>query len=185
MSKFLLNQLLTVVGKRLVRASQKDRNFRAALTRDRTVVVVAADVAHHFHIQNRNISVGNGIPEKYDCLLRFDTTGLALRTFLSRNRANKIVEGVLADKVEIEGNLMVLLWFEGRLQQVIPLGNQKRRPTRFEGAYAAPRDDIAAAHMITREPAIEGLDPEWKAAWVQREKLSMLQTASDDLQKEF
>ncbi len=185
MSGFLLNSLLNLLGKLLVRASQRDRNFRAALTRDRTVVVAAGDVVHHFHIQNRNISTGRGMPDSFDCLLRFDTTGLALRTFMSRNRANKIVEGVLAGRAEIEGNLMTLLWFEGRIQQVLPLGNQMRPPARFEGAYTAPRDDIAAAGQITREPAVDGLDSEWKAAWVQREKLSMLQTASDDLQKEF
>ncbi|HIF09838.1 MAG TPA: hypothetical protein EYQ81_08320, partial [Sneathiellales bacterium] len=120
MSGFLLNSLLNLLGKLLVRASQRDRNFRAALTRDRTVVVAAGDVVHHFHIQNRNISTGRGMPDSFDCLLRFDTTGLALRTFMSRNRANKIVEGVLAGRAEIEGNLMTLLWFEGRIQQVLP-----------------------------------------------------------------
>ncbi len=185
MSRFALNKLLTMLGKRLVRASEEDRNFRAALTRDRTIVVIAEDVVHHFKIQNRNISAGYGVPADYDCLLRFDTTGLALRTFTSRNRTKKIVEGALNGRIELEGNLMTLLWFEGRIQQVIPIGNQMLPPARFEGAYTAPRDDIAAANMITREPAIEGLDPEWKAAWVHREKLSMLRTAGDDLQKEF
>jgi hypothetical protein len=185
MSRLALNLLLTFLGKRLERASQKDRNFRAALSRDRTIVIAAGDVAHHFRIKNRNISAGRGIPTNYDVLLRFDTPGLALRTFLSGNRANKIVEGAIAGRVELAGNLMTLLWFDGRIQQVIPIGNQLRPPVRFEGTYAAPRDDIAAADRITREPAVDALNPDWKAAWTQREKLAMPRVADGEPHKEL
>ena len=185
MSRIALHALLNFIGKRLARASQTNPDFRAALSRDLTIVVAAGDVVHHFVVRDRNITAGLGFPLEHDCVLRFETTGQALRTFLSRNRVEKIVQGALDSTVQVEGNLMLLLWFEGRIQQVVPIGNQLRRPVRLEGAYTAPRDDVEAAAWITREPAVDALDPDWKAAWEQRKKLSMSKAGAGEPHKEF
>lgn len=190
MSRWALNALLTVLGKRLARASETSANFRAALSRDVTIIVEAGDVVHHYVTRDRTITAGRGAPPKAapaeaSCTLKFTTTGKALRALSSRNRVNKIIANMLDQTAQVEGDIMLLLWFECRIQHVMPIGNQKRPPVRFEGAYTAPRDDIKAASWITREPAVEALSADQTAAWEQREKLSMSRAASGLRQKEF
>ena len=183
MSRIALNMLLTVLGKLLARASRVHPEFRKALTRDRTIAVTAGDVAHTYTVHDRTITASRGRPPEADCTLSFAATGQALETFMSVNRVGKIVEGALNGTVQLDGNLMLLLWFEGRIQQVLPVS--KRGPARFDGAYAAPRDDIKAASQITREPAVDALDPGWTAAWEQRKKLAMPRVAGGEPHKDF
>ena len=93
--------------------------------------------------------------------------------------------GLLDGTVELEGNLALLIWFEGRIQQVAPIREPIRRAVRFPGAYVRPRDDVEAARLITREPAESVLDPEWTLAWQQRERLLMMRVAAGEPHPEF
>ena len=125
-----------------------------------------------------------GTPARADFTLTFTTAAQALRCLLSPSSVGKILNGILDRTIEHEGSLVLLLWFDGRVQQVAPLREPIRRRVRFPGAYVKPRQDIASA-SITREPAQTVLDPGWDAARRQREKLVLVRVAAGEPPAEY
>jgi len=181
----LLGVLATLAGVMSL-ASRVSSRFRAALSRDRIITLATKDgAAYHFIVCGRRISGRWGLPARADFMLTFTTAAQALGCLLSPSSVGKILNGILDRTIEHEGNLVLLLWFDGRVQQVAPLREPIRRPARFPGAYVKPRQDIAAASMITREATQEALDADWAAAWQQRNKLVMMRVAAGEQQTEF
>jgi hypothetical protein len=167
-------------------ASRVSSRFRAALSRDRVIALATKDgAAFHFVVSGRRIQGRRGQPARADFTLRFTSAAQALRCLLSPTSVGQILNGILDRSIEHEGSLVLLLWFDGRVQQVAPLREPIRRAARFPGAYVKPRQDIAAASMITREPAQTALDADWAAAWQQRNKLVMMRVAAGEPQAEF
>jgi hypothetical protein len=167
-------------------ASRLSSRFRGALSRDRVIALETKDgAAYHFVVSGRRIKGQRGKPARADFTLTFTSSIQALRCLLSPSSVGKILNGILDRSIEHEGSLVLLLWFDGRVQQVAPLREPIRRRARFPGAYVKPRQDGAAASIIAREPAQDALDADWTAAWCQRNKLVMMRVAAGEPQAEF
>jgi hypothetical protein len=167
-------------------ASWVSSRFRAALSRDRVIALATKDgAAYHFVVSGRRIKGRRGQPARADFTLRFTSAVQALRCLLSPASVGKILNGILDRSIEHDGSLVLLLWFDGRVQQVAPLREPIRRRARLPGAYVIPRRDIVAGSMITREPAQQTLDADWAAAWRQRNKLLIMRVAAGEPQAEF
>ena len=186
MARWVLVGVLGALAGLMSFASRVSSRFRAALSRDRVIALATKDgVAYHFVVRGRRISGRWGLPARADSTLTFSTAAQALGCLLSRSSVGRILNGILDRTIEHDGNLVLLLWFDGRVQQVAPLREPIRHPARLPGAYVKPRQDIAVASMITREPAEETLDPDWTAAWQQRNKLVMMRVAAGEQPTEF
>lgn len=178
--------VLVTLAKLMGLASRISSRFRAALSQDLTIALETKDGAsYHFVVRDRRVRGARGRPDKADFLLRFTSSGQALVILFSPAVVGKLLRGVLDRSIEHEGSLVLLLWFDGRIQQVAPLREPIRRPVRLPGAYVKPRDDIAAAKCTLREPAKAELDSDWTAAWEQRRKLDMMRVAAGEPHKEF
>ena len=155
--------------------------FRAALSRNRILVVETQNgVAYQFVIHNRHLRGCSDRPSQADFRLRFTTATQALGVLLSPKSVGRVVLGILDQTIEHEGSLVLLLWFDGRIQRVAPLREAFRRPERFPCAYLEPSSDSAVADQITREPPVAELDPDWRAAWEQRNNLLMMRVAAGE-----
>ena len=186
MARFALQVVLAVLASVMYLASLLSSRYRAALSRDRVIALATKDgAAYHFVIGEQRIWGGRGKPARADFTLTFTSSAQALGCLLSPSSVGKILNGILDRSIEHEGNLVLLLWFDGRVQQVAPLREPIRWAARFPGAYVKPRQDIAAGTMITREPAQETLDADWTAAWQQRKKLVLIRVAAGEPQAEF
>ncbi len=185
-ARLALRTVLAALAGMMYLASLFSPRFRAALSRGRVIALETKDgVAYHFAVGGRRIKGRAGRPARADFTLRFTSAAQALGCLLSPSSVGKIVNGILDRTIEHEGSLVLLLWFDGRVQQVAPLREPFPRPARFPGAYVRPRRDIAAGSMIIREPVREALDADWPAAWEQRKKLVMMRVAAGEQQTEF
>ncbi len=186
MSRVLLSLLLATLGKLLARASRRSAGFRAALSRERTLVVETLDgVAYHFVVRKRRLSAKRGPAGDADFRLCFATSREALGFLLASRGVERMLDGMGRGSIRVEGDLLLFLWFQGRLEAAAPFAAWRRRAERFPGAYTTPRDDIEAARWIRREPVSEALDPEWGAAARQRAKLLMMRVAAGEAAPRF
>lgn len=180
-SRLALRALLVGAGLIMGAASRLSPRFRAALSRDRTIVLETRDgVAHRFFVRNRVMSSRFGKTQHSDCRLVIATAAQALGIFLSPRGVGKLVAGVVDGSVLVEGDLYLLLWFDARLQSVLPIREPVRKPDRFPHAYVRPRDDVTAARWITRESPKAELDSDWPEAWAQRRQLLMMRVAAGE-----
>lgn len=180
-SRLALRALLVGAGLAMAAASRWNPRFRDALSRDRTIALETADgVTYWFLVRGRVISSGFGEARRFDCRLVIATAAQALGIFLSPRGVGKLITGIVEGSVTVEGDLYLLLWFDARLQSVLPVREPVRKPSRFPGAYVTPRDDVAAAGSITRESPKAELDPDWPEAWAQRRKLLMMRVAAGE-----
>jgi hypothetical protein len=183
---FALHCVLAALALAMNLASRLSSRFRAALSRDRVIALETKDgVAYHFVVSGRSIHGSPGRPARADFTLRFTSSAQALYCLLSPSSVGQVLNGVFDGSIEHEGSLVLLLWFDGRVQQVVPLREPFRRAVRLPGAYIKPRRDIAAGALITREPARAALDADWAEAWQQREKLLLTRVAAGAPHPEF
>lgn len=167
-------------------ASRVSSRFRAALSRDRVIALATRDgAAYHFIVAGRRMRGRRGTPTHADFTLTFTSAAQALRCLLSPASVGNVLNGILDGSITHEGSLVLLLWFDGRVQQVAPLREPIRRRARFTGVDVQVRQDTAASAMITREPAQEALDANWTAAWKRRNQLLIMRVAAGEPQPEF
>lgn len=185
-SRLVLKALLIAAGVAMAVASRWSPRFRAALSRDRTIELATRDgVRHQFVVRDRAVSSSATVVSRPDCRIVIATATQALGIFLAPSGVGKLLRGMVDGTVSVEGSLYLLLWFDARLQSVLPIREPIRRPERFPGAYLSPRNDVAAARWITREPAKSALDADWVDAWAQRRKLLMMRVAAGEPAPEF
>lgn len=179
MYRYALTFLFTVLTILMRLACRWSSGFRAAISRDRIIAVDTDDgVSYHWAFQNRGVIGARRSAPEAGCRLLFTSAAQALRVFLSRDSVGKIVRGVLDRSIRYEGSLVLLLWFDGRIQQVAPLREPFRGSVTYPGAYAKPCEDFEASASIAREPSLSELDAQLTAAWKQREKLLMMRVAA-------
>jgi hypothetical protein len=184
--RLVLRALLVGAGAMLAAASRWSPRFRATLSGDRIIVLETGDgVRRRFVVRGRAVSSDGDVAGRPDCRVVIDTAARALGIFLSPRGVGKLVAGIVDGTVSVEGSLYLLLWFDARLQSVLPIREPIRKRDHFPGAYVRPRDDIAAARWITREPAKSTLDADWSEAWEQRRTLLMMRVAAGEAAPEF
>jgi len=180
-----LQSLLTVLGVLMALASRHVDRFRRQVTRDLLLEIRRADGArqqYRFHAGPRRMTLPRHAREHTDCTLTFPTARDGLRALLSPRAIGRIVEGMNAGELRIEGNAALLLWFHGLTRIVAPIG-RSRRPRRASGSgvpIRTPERDAPYASRIIREPPVSELSRDWPQAWAAREKLLQLRAAAGE-----
>jgi hypothetical protein len=151
--------------------------LRSQLTRNITLTIATKDgVSRSYLIRDRRVSSHPGPDPGASCIITFNTAAQASRIFLASNAIGQIVEGLSSREVELIGEATTVLWFYEMTMGLVPW----RRPRAhvMPDAYVAHDPNSKVADRITREPAVEALDPAWTGAVAQREKLLMWRVAA-------
>ncbi|MEH6544396.1 MAG: hypothetical protein V7721_10675 [Porticoccaceae bacterium] len=169
-----LRCLLWFVGIQLAIASRLSGRLRRQLSRDLIFTVCAKDGSGRSYVfQNRRVSSHDGRSSQADCTLIFSSTGQGVGVLLAGNAVERIVDGLACRTIELEGDPTTVLWFYELVFGFLPWRKTPRRD--LPDSYIAHNPNSKVAGRITRQPAVEALDPAWSAAVGQREKLVMWQ----------
>ncbi|MCD2194793.1 hypothetical protein LQ327_15585 [Actinomycetospora endophytica] len=172
----LLRLVLGLFGVVLPPASRWDPVLRRQITRSLVVDITTDDgVARRWSFDGpgrraRSTTVTAGAP---DHALRFATSGQALATLLSTRTVDRVVAGVVTQRMRIEGSAFVVIWFHGLTRRIVRIGRRRGPRVRPPGAYLSPDPSLDGDETITREPAVTVLDPTWTDAWRARARLWM------------
>ena len=120
--QLVLRLLLVGAGVLLAAASRWSPRFRASLTAERTIVLETRDgVCRRFIVRARAISSDGDVAGRAHCRVVIETSAQALGIFLSPRGVGKLLAGIVDGTVAVEGSLYLLLWFDARLQSVLPI----------------------------------------------------------------
>lgn len=183
-----LRGLLFALGHAMAAISHVDPATRRRITRDLVIEISSDDgPARHwvFDRARRSLSTRGGHAPRVDAAFRFSTSGQALRTLLSPHAIGRIFEGLQAETMRWEGNLLLMLWFYGLTRRIAPIGRQHRLWRRLPHAYVAHDPSSPAARFITVEPPERELDRGWTNAWEQRAKLLIVRVVDGEPAREF
>lgn len=166
--------VLWSVGLLLALASRVSPRLRAQLARDKTVSIGSRDgVARSFVFHNRRFFSHSGLTPDAHCQVMFQTAAEGVRIFLAPNCIQLLVDRLGRRKIELRGDPTSVLWFYEMVMAYVP-GRVPRSHVVPDG-YIAPNLAGKVADRITREPAVEALDPTWAEAAAQREKVILWQ----------
>jgi len=141
------------------------------VTRDFTVTLASQDgVARTFVFKNRRATSRAGTDDNSIVSLTFPTGWLAVKTFIARDAVHKMVRGLASKDILYDGDLPYLLWFYEMTVSGIPGWDRSVEKT-MPSNYVMPNTESKTGRGIIREPVVSELDPEWRNAHVQREKL--------------
>jgi hypothetical protein len=181
MAPAALRVLLLGLGAAMAAASRVVPRFRAQVSRDLVVQLDTDDgVAHHFVFDKdtRTMASRPGPAPAPGLVLSFESSWLAIRSLLNPHATGAMVAGMQRDRVRVQGNPAVLLWFHGLTRVVAPIGPGPEPRRTAPHAFVAPDPTSRVADRITREPAVTELDRAWPNAWEQRSKLEMVKVAA-------
>ena len=169
--------VLWSVGLLLALASRVSPRLRAQLTRDMTISISSRDgVARSYVFRNRRVSSHPGLSPNAHCTLTFQTAVEGVRIFLAPDCIAQVVDGLALKKIELQGDPTSVLWFYEMVMADVPGRTRRSQLMRvMPDAYVAPNPNGKVADRITREPAVDSLDPTWTGAIAQREKLLIWQ----------
>ncbi len=178
MSQWLLALVLWLLGHWLRWNAALRPRLRAQITHPVRINVCSDDgIARVYVFANRRINAQGQRDASAQATLAFASAGLALQCLLSTQLFRHVTEGLHNDRIRIEGDGLLVLWFQGMINQALPLVAVPRYASRLPNAYVKASDEIIAADRITREPVSDTLDPNWTGAAQAREKIIMLQAA--------
>ena len=176
----LFRIVLWGIGTLLVITSRVHARCQGQLTRDMTITVASRDgIARSFVFRNRRVSSHAGRSEDASMILTFPSASVGVQVLLARNAVLQICRGLTAKEIDLIGAPARVLWFYEMVIHYLPW----RRPRyhKAPNAYIAHDPNSKAADRITREPAVQELDPGWTAAIAQREKTDIWRVAKGDL----
>jgi hypothetical protein len=179
----VLRVLLWALGYGLVLASRLSVSVRSQITRSLTVEISTDDgIARHwiFDGQRRRVTASAGSVEAPNFAVRFTSSGRALRDLTSHRAVDRILGDQTRGAVRLDGSPMILLWFDGLMRKLVPIGQASAARHALPGAYLAHDPASNGVEQIMIEPAAEQLDPRWTAAWTARAKLWIVRGASGD-----
>lgn len=180
MGPLLLTWMLRLMLWLLMRASRTDPAYRAALSRDLRVELTTGDgVSMCFVVRDRRFGrddAGHGA----DLSLHFRNSLDALAFLISRDPLSRMIDAETASSIIVNGNVMLLLWFQGRIQQAVPFARGRRRKITLPGSVTAPIIASGTRRQIERLPAVAELDPDWPGAHRARDQIYMVRVAQGD-----
>ncbi len=166
--------VLWSIGMLLWIASRTSSRLRLQLARDVQLSVVSKDgVARTYVFRNRYASSHSGVVDDASCTVTFQTAAQGARIFLAEDAIKRIVDGLARREIEVQGEATIVLWFYEMVMAYAPWS--KSGSTAIPNGYVAPDLNGKVADRITREPAVEQLDPNWRGANEQRENLVLWQ----------
>lgn len=166
--------VLWSAGVLLTFASRISPRLRGQLARNMTVCISSRDgVARSYVFRNRRVSSHAGLEPDAHCTVTFQTATEGAWIFLAPDCIAQVVNGLGLRQIELQGDPTSVLWFYEMVMAYVP--GRTRRSHVMPDAYIAPNPSGKVADRITREPAVDALDPDWTEAAAQREKLILWQ----------
>lgn len=166
--------LLKLLGLLLRGGARFSQRFRNQITRPRTVEIRCKDgAAQHYVFANRSIKSVAGRAAKADVAVEFESPAQGLRVLLSTKLVKRLMDELLDEKIVVEGNIMLLLWFQGLAQMVFPLTTPPQLDHTPPDAYITHRASPSVSKRITREPERYELPAEQTSAHRVRAELVM------------
>lgn len=177
MTHRLLTGVLRFLRWRLARASRTSSAYRAALSRDLCIHLSTGDgVSMRFAVSDRRfVPDESGMPA--DLSLQFRTSSDALAFLASRDPLARMIDSQTARNIGMTGNPLLLLWFQGRIQQALPLAGFRQRKVRLPGSVVKPIVNSRTRRQVQRQPATDELDASWHSALGAREEIYMYRVA--------
>jgi hypothetical protein len=178
-----LKVLLVAVGFLMVQASRRSAWMRNQINKDLVLEISSADgVAHHLEFvrDSRRIISRRGPAPRAELKVRFDTAAHGFRALVDPHPVRQVVKGMLAERITVEGNQSLLLWFHGLTRIVVPIGRHRPRRSPLPGALLEPNPQSRVYGLVTREPVTDSLDPEWTAAAAARATLVNLRAQTTE-----
>jgi hypothetical protein len=170
----LFRLILWSIGLLLWIASRMSPRLRLQLARDLRMTVASKDgVVRTYIVTDRRFSSRPGRVDDAECTITFQTAAQGARIFLASDAIKQIVDGLAHREIEVQGEATTVLWFYEMVIAYAPW--QKSTSVSMPNPYVLPDPTGKVADRITREPAVEALDPSWVGANAQREKLVLWQ----------
>jgi hypothetical protein len=168
----LFRLLLSITGLWLFVRSRTSSRIRSQITRDFTVTLSSKNgVARTFVFENRLAGSRSGADQNSIVSLTFSNGWQAVKTFIAKDAVHKMVRGLAVGEITYKGDLPYLLWFYEMAMSGIP-GRDRSVTKIMPSNYLEPDLNCEfGGRSILREPAVSELDPEWKNAHAQREKI--------------
>lgn len=177
----MLQSLLWVLGLIMAIAARINPRVRAQFSKRRIIEIrVRNGPARHFVFAERRLRTVAGRAPQADATLIFSTTGLAVRSLLSPKLPARLMSGLQSGDVRIEGSTLLLLWFMGLAQQVVPVRRAPRLPATPPQSYIAHTASASVSQRITRLGEAHSLDAEMHAERAARDELRMLRGSAHD-----
>ena len=143
--------LLRVLGVLMMLASRTSERFRCQLSRDLAVEIRTDDgVAHCYEFRNRRVRSRKGLAKDPACSVRFATSRQGVACLIRRDGPARLMSGLLDGSITVDGNIQLLLWFQGLAHAILPITPVTRLRSTPPGAYVAPDRASAASCRITR-----------------------------------
>ena len=185
MNRWLLKGVLVLLQHLLIRVSHKDANYRAALSKNVCIRLAANDgVCVDFMVRDRYFIDGEA-DTPADFALQFSNSTQALLFLIARDPLSRLIDGLARNQVALTGSIMLLVWFQGRIQEALPWARFNKHQVKLPGSRLVPLMDSKTRHKVERYPAIEHLDPVWHAAIEAREKVLMYQVGHGQTAPKF
>ena len=177
-ARIALRFLLNGIGAWLALSSRLSDGFRKQVTRGAIIELGSEDGVRHrfvFDGATRKVALRGGARSgDPDCALRFRSAKLALAVLGSKDGPRMMLDGLGEGTIRFEGNPALFGWFQGLLGAALPARNA-RQP--LPHPYVRPNRDAPHASLITIEPAVSELDPNWAGAVRAREQLAIWRAA--------
>ncbi len=166
--------VLWSIGMLLWVASRTSSRLPSQLARNVRMCVVSKDgVARTYVFRDRRVSSHSGVADDPSCTVTFQTAKQGARIFLAADAIKQIVDGLARREIEVQGEATTVLWFYEMVMAYAPWS--KSASLAMPNGYIAPDPNSKVADRITREPAVEEFDPNWRGAHEQRENLVLWQ----------
>jgi hypothetical protein len=177
MTRISLTLVLSLLQRLLARASNKHPDYRASLSKDLTIRLDTKNCkSAYFVVKAGRFVAIQGLREA-ELVLSFNKAGTALRFLLSGDPLSRLIDGMTADEIALEGNIMLLLWFQGRVSQAMPLSRLRNHRTRLPGSTTGPSRHSKIDRAIERSGVTDAIDPSWHQAIAAREQVIMWQVS--------
>ena len=163
--------LLWSIGVLLFILSRTSTRMRNQIAKDFGITVASKEgVARTFLFYNRKARSIPGCDSKAVLTITFTTGWQAVRILLAKDGVGKVIDGLASGSISYEGDLPYLLWFYEMIIAYVPWLNRSVHKT-MPNNYSIPDSTTKTGKKIIREPAVQKLDPNWKNALSQREKI--------------
>jgi hypothetical protein len=183
MSDAALRLVLWFLGHCIARGSRFLPSLRSQITRTLVFELSAGErVARHWSFDGpqRRATTRPGSAARAECAVHFASSRQALRALVSARTVDRVVEGLHAGTVRLDGSAFVLLWFYGLTRKFVRLGRSAGPRYRLPDPYLAHDPAACGAETIVVEPAVVRLDPAWTDAWRARSTLLQVRAATGE-----
>ena len=123
--------LLWALGRMMSKASKTNSAFQQQLDgKDLTFMLHTLDgkVARHFVVKNNCLSSHSGTAQEPAFSLGFKDAAFGYNTMQAKNKQLAFMQGIQDKNIQIQGNTMLVMWFQGLMKYLMPKKAKPKTP---------------------------------------------------------